>query len=118
MEMCLRVLKERNKSRIDSYSRQEQCIDHIPYYLPGLSLHVFPHNFSRNSCMHRAQMWTAAALKTESWHAPEYEKPEKRVNWRNISTTEYCWFARDVTAVMLAVYLGISLIWELKPIFM
>ena len=35
MEMCLRVLKESNKSRIDSYSysRQEQCIDHIPYYL-------------------------------------------------------------------------------------
>ena len=29
MEMCLRVLKESNKSRIDSYSRQEQCIDHI-----------------------------------------------------------------------------------------
>ena len=37
MEMCLRVLKESNKSRFDSYSRQEQCIDHIPYYLSGLS---------------------------------------------------------------------------------
>ena len=36
MEMCLRVLKESNKSRFDSYSRQEQCIDHIPYYLSGL----------------------------------------------------------------------------------
>ena len=35
MEMCLRVLKESNKSRFDSYSRQ--CIDHIPYYLSGLS---------------------------------------------------------------------------------
>ena len=35
--MCLRVLKESNKSRFDSYSRQEQCIDHIPYYLSGLS---------------------------------------------------------------------------------
>ena len=34
--MCLRVLKESNKSRFDSYSRQEQCIDHIPYYLSGL----------------------------------------------------------------------------------
>ena len=32
MEMCLRVLKESNKSMFDSYSRhQEQCIDHIPY---------------------------------------------------------------------------------------
>ena len=37
MEMCSRVLKESNKSRFDSYSRQEQCIDHIPYYLSGLS---------------------------------------------------------------------------------
>ena len=51
MEMCLRVLKESNKSRIDSYSRQEQCIDHIPYYLSGLSLHIFSHNLSRNSCI-------------------------------------------------------------------
>ena len=37
MEMCLRVLKESNESRFDSYSSQEQCIDHIPYYLSGLS---------------------------------------------------------------------------------
>ena len=33
------------KSRIDSYSHQEQCIDHIPYYLSGLSLHFFPTTF-------------------------------------------------------------------------
>ena len=37
MKMYLRVLTESNKSRFDSYSRQEQCIDHIPYYLSGLS---------------------------------------------------------------------------------
>ena len=37
MEMCLRLLKESNKSRFDSYSRQEQSIDHIPCYLSGLS---------------------------------------------------------------------------------
>ena len=50
MEMCLRVLKESNKSRFDSYSRQEQCNDHIPYYLSGLSgAHFFRH--SRNGCM-------------------------------------------------------------------
>ena len=42
MEICLRVLKERNKSRFDNYSRQEQCIDNIPYYLSGLSR---PHFF-------------------------------------------------------------------------
>ena len=48
MEMCLRVLKESNKSRFDSYSRQEQCIDHIPYYLSGLlRAHVFRQTFSK-----------------------------------------------------------------------
>ena len=51
MKMCLRVLKESNKSRFDSYSRQEQCIDHIPYYLLGLSRAHFSNNLSRNSCI-------------------------------------------------------------------
>ena len=48
MEMCLRVAKESNESRFDSYSRQEQCIDHIPHYLSGLSrAHFFPQPFSK-----------------------------------------------------------------------
>ena len=47
MEMCLRVLKESNKSRFDSYSRQEQCIDHIPYYLSGLSRAQFMESLTR-----------------------------------------------------------------------
>ena len=37
LEVCLLVLKESNKSRFDSSVGQEQCIDHIPYYLSGLS---------------------------------------------------------------------------------
>ena len=42
MKMCWQVLTESNKSRFDSYSGQEQCIDHIPYYLSGLSpAHLF-----------------------------------------------------------------------------
>ena len=45
MEVCFRVLKESNKSRFDSYSRQEQCIDHIPYYLSGLSRAQLPRTF-------------------------------------------------------------------------
>ena len=46
MEMCFRVLKESNKCRFDSYSRQEHCIDHIPYCLSGLSrAHFFPTTF-------------------------------------------------------------------------
>ena len=48
MEMCLRVAKESNESRFDSYSRQEQCIDHIPHYLSGLSrAHFFPRPFAK-----------------------------------------------------------------------
>ena len=33
----LRVLKESNKSRCDSYSVKNKCLDYIPYYLSGLS---------------------------------------------------------------------------------
>ena len=51
VEMCLRVLKESNKSRFDRYSRQKQSIDHIPYYLSGLSRAHFSDNLSQNSCM-------------------------------------------------------------------
>ena len=47
-DVCLRVLKESNKSSFDSYSRQEQCIDHIPYYFSGLSrAHFFRQPFSK-----------------------------------------------------------------------
>ena len=46
MEMCFRVLKERNKSRFDSYSRQEQCIDHIPILPLGIvACTFFPTTF-------------------------------------------------------------------------
>ena len=48
MKMCLRVLTESNKSKFKSYSHQEQCIDHIPYYLSGLSrAHFFRQPFSK-----------------------------------------------------------------------
>ena len=51
MKMCLPVLTEHNKSGFDSYSRQEQCISHIPYYLSGVSHAHFSDNLSRNSCI-------------------------------------------------------------------
>ena len=48
MQMCLRVPKESNKIRFDSYSRQEPFTDHIPYYLSGLSrAHFFRQPFSK-----------------------------------------------------------------------
>ena len=37
MDVCLRVLKESNKSGFDGYSVRKKCFDHIPYYLSGLS---------------------------------------------------------------------------------
>ena len=51
MEMCLRVLKESNKSRFDSYSRQEQfnsvlIISHITFR--DCRVHIFSDNLSRN----------------------------------------------------------------------
>ena len=53
MDICLRVLKESNKSRFDSYSVKNKRIDHIPYYLSGdFRVHSFCDNLSRNSCIH------------------------------------------------------------------
>ena len=45
MDIYLRVLKESNKSRFDRYSREKQRIDHIPYYLSGVSRALFPTTF-------------------------------------------------------------------------
>ena len=53
MEMCFRVLKESNKCRFDSYSRQEQCIDHISYCLSGLSRAHFSDNLLRTGITKR-----------------------------------------------------------------
>ena len=48
MDVCLRVLKESNKSRFDSYRVKNKCIDHnIP--------NSFCDNLSRNSCIHNTQ---------------------------------------------------------------
>ena len=50
-DICLRVLKESNKSRFDSYSVKNKCIDDIPYYLSGFSRAQFLRQLSRNSCI-------------------------------------------------------------------
>ena len=62
-DICLRVLKESNKSRFNSFSRYEQCIDHIPYYLLGLSrAHFLRQPFSK-------QLYKIGALSlpTDTW---------------------------------------------------
>ena len=48
MDMCLRVLKESTEKQVQQLQCQEQCIDHIPCYLSGLSrAHLFRQPFSK-----------------------------------------------------------------------
>ena len=47
MDVCFRVLKRSSKSRFRQLQCQKQCIDHIPYYLSGLSRALFSDNLSR-----------------------------------------------------------------------
>ena len=50
--LCLRLLKESNQSRFDSYSRWEQSINHIPYYLSGLLRSLFLTTFFLEITLH------------------------------------------------------------------
>ena len=52
MDVCLRVLKESNKSRFDSYSVRNSAliISHITFR--DCHVHSFSDNLSRNSCIH------------------------------------------------------------------
>ena len=51
MGICLRVLKESNKSRFDSYSVRNSVliISHITFR--DCRVHIFPDNLSRNNCI-------------------------------------------------------------------
>ena len=51
MDICLRVLKESNKSRFDSYSFRNSVllISHTTFR--DCRLHIFSDNLSRNSCI-------------------------------------------------------------------
>ena len=51
MAICLRVLKETNKSRFESYSVKSSvlCIFHITF--GNGRVHIFSYNLSRNSCI-------------------------------------------------------------------
>ena len=54
MDICLRVLKESNKSRFDSRFDSDRnsvlIISHITFR--DCRVHIFSDNLSRNSCMH------------------------------------------------------------------
>ena len=51
MDICLRVLKESNKSRFDSYSVRNSVLimSHITFR--DSRVHIFSDNLSRNSCI-------------------------------------------------------------------
>ena len=53
MDVCLRVLKESNKSRFDSYSVRNRVliISHITFR--DCRVHIFSDNLSRNSCIQK-----------------------------------------------------------------
>ena len=53
MDICLRVLKESNKSRFDSYSARKSAliISHITFR--DYRVHSSSDNLSRNSCISR-----------------------------------------------------------------
>ena len=43
--------KGNQQKQVRQLQCQEQCTDHIPYYLSGLSRAHFSYNLSRNSCI-------------------------------------------------------------------
>ena len=51
MGICLRVLKESNKSRFDSYKVRKSTliVSHVTFR--DFRLHIFSDNLSRNSCI-------------------------------------------------------------------
>ena len=51
VDICLRVLKESNKSRFDSYSVRNSVLNiyHITFW--DCRVHIFSDNLSRNSCI-------------------------------------------------------------------
>ena len=89
-DICLRVLKESNKSRFDSFSRYEQCIDHIPYYLSGLPrAHFFRQLFSK-------QLHVMAL--------PFQSPPSRRRNWKS----SLCFFVCTILQIRLRWLVRIS----------
>ena len=55
MGICLRVLKESNKSRFDSNSVRNSVLNISHITFRDCCVHIFSDNFSRNSCILRPQ---------------------------------------------------------------
>ena len=57
--------KGKQQKQVRQLKCQEQCIDHIPYYLSRFSRAHFSQNLSRNSCI-RPWRWRAARSKKQT----------------------------------------------------
>ena len=53
MDVCLRVLKESNKSRFDSYSVRNGVLIISQITFRDCRVHIFSDNLSRNSCIQK-----------------------------------------------------------------
>ena len=85
MDICLGLLKESSKSKFDSYSRQEQCIDHIPYYLLGLSrTHFFGKPVLEIAVYVTGQIWFQFGIFSPSWFLISRGNQENPENWELI----------------------------------
>ena len=54
MDICLRVLKESNKSGFDSYSVRNSVVIISHIILRDCRVHIFSDNLSRNSCIRKS----------------------------------------------------------------
>ena len=65
MDICLRVLKGSNESRLDSFCQcQQQCIDPM-FTFRDCHVHIFSDNLSRNSRKHEV-IWEAVKFNSEA----------------------------------------------------
>ena len=58
MDICLRVLKESNKSRFNSYSVRNSVVIISHITLRDCRVHIFSDNLSRNSCIRKGSDFT------------------------------------------------------------
>ena len=59
--------KAKQQKQVRQLQCQKQCIDHIPYYLSGLSRALFSDNLSRNSCIQNDTQSFIRYPDTEKW---------------------------------------------------
>ena len=58
--------KGKQQKQVRQLQCQEQCIDHIPYYLSGLSRALISDNLSRNSCINQTLLSADKTFKSVS----------------------------------------------------